>query len=86
MINQPVAEVGPDLSSLPIADMTFANNPWVTTRVRNALQQNGIHTLGDLLGCTEHHLRGLRNFGAISLAHVKTKLESMGLSLREPRW
>lgn len=79
-------QVSPETKDLAIADMNFANNPWVTTRVRNVLQQHGIHTLGQLLECTWVDLMDMRNFGAISLAHVKSKLESMDLRLREPGW
>lgn len=80
------AQVSPEVRDLAIADMNFDRNPWVTTRVRNVLQQNGIHTLGQLLECTWVDLVDMRNFGAISLAHVKSKLESMGLKLKEPGW
>lgn len=79
-------EVPQYLLDLPVSEMTFHHNPWVTTRVRNVLQQNGIQTLGQLLGCSWDVLMDMRNFGAISLAHVKTKLEGMGLKLKEPGW
>lgn len=74
------------IRSLAIADMTFDHNPWVTTRVRNVLGQNGIHNLGQLLECTWQDLVKMRNFGAISLACVKSKLGSMGLKLKEQGW
>lgn len=72
--------------NLPIEEMTFRHNKWVTTRVRNVLGQNGIHTLGDLLRYREDELLGMRNFGAISLAEVVAKLDSMGLKLKEGGW
>lgn len=82
----PYEPVSQEIKNLAIADMTFTHNMWVTTRVRNVLAQNGIHTLGQLLECSWDELMDMRNFGAISLAHVKTKLESMGLSLKEQTW
>jgi DNA-directed RNA polymerase alpha subunit len=71
---------------LKIEEITFHHNPWVTTRVRNVLRQNGIHTLSQLLELTEEDLGDMRNLGAISLANIKVKLESMGLKLKEPGW
>lgn len=79
-------EVPQYLLDLPISEMTFHHNKWITTRVRNVLQQNGIHTLGELLQYDEGELADMRNLGAISLANIKVKLESMGLSLKEPGW
>lgn len=75
-----------DLLDLPIQEMTFHHNKWITTRVRNVLGQNGIHTLGQLLEYTEDDLRDMRNFGVISLVNVKVKLDSLGLKLKEPGW
>lgn len=74
------------IEELKIQEMTFHHNKWITTRVRNVLGQNGIHTLEQLLGYTEKELLGMDNFGAISLANLKVKLESMGLKLKEPGW
>jgi DNA-directed RNA polymerase alpha subunit len=74
------------VEDLPIQEMTFHHSKWITTRVRNVLGQNGIHTLGDLLQLTEFELRDMRNLGAISLANIKVKLDSMGLKLKEDRW
>lgn len=80
------ATIEENRSNLLISEMTFHHNKWITTRVRNVLRQNGIHTLEQLLGHTEADLLGMDNFGAISLANVKVKLESMGLGLKEPGW
>jgi DNA-directed RNA polymerase alpha subunit len=74
------------IEQLPIAEITFHHNKWITTRVRNVLQQNGIMTLGDLLQQTEFDLQDLRNLGAVSLANIKVKLDSMGLKLKEDGW
>lgn len=77
---------GRRLEDLPISEMTFHHNQWITTRVRNVLQQNGIHSLAELLGYTEKELLSFDNFGAISLAEVKAKLDTMGLKLKEEGW
>lgn len=71
--------------NLQIQDMRFTNK-WIGTRVRNALQGAGIHTLGDLLERTPVELMGIPHFGAISLAEVVAKLDSMGLKLRDQGW
>lgn len=76
----------PDVDDLKIEEMTFHHNKWVTTRVRNVLQQNGIHTLGQLLEFTPYQLKDMRNLGIISLTNIQVKLESMGLQLKEPGW
>lgn len=70
---------------LRIEDMSFTNR-WIGTRVRNALQGAGIHTLGELLERTPEELRLIPHFGAISLAEVVAKLDSMGLKLRDQSW
>lgn len=77
---------GRRLTDLLISEMTFPHNQWITTRIRNVLQQNGIHTLDELLGYTEKELLGFDNFGAICLAEVKAKLDTMGLKLKEESW
>ena len=79
-------DAGTAVEDLLIEEMTFHHNKWITTRVRNVLRQNNIHTLGDLLKYNEYELHDMRNLGAISLANIKVKLESMGLKLKEPGW
>lgn len=54
----------------------------LSVRARKALQLLNIQTLGDLVALTEAELLGVKNFGATSLAEVKTKLTEYGLSLR----
>lgn len=71
--------------NLEIENMAFTNK-WIGTRVRNALQGAGIRTLGELLERTPEELRGIPHFGAISLAEVVAKLDSMGLKLRDQSW
>jgi len=43
----------------------------------------GINSVGDLVGKTESELMDIRNFGQKSIDEVKAKLEELGLSLRE---
>lgn len=70
---------------LKIEDMSFTNR-WIGARVRNALMGSGITTLGELLERSPQELRMIPHFGAISLAEVVAKLESMGLKLRDQSW
>jgi len=58
----------------------------LSVRASNALEGNGIDTLGDLIARTEADLLKLRNFGATTLKEVTTRLEALGLKLgmREP--
>lgn len=75
--------MGPDARELLIKDMSFANKD-VQARIRNALQDAGIHTLAQLLEHTEQDLLGISRFGNVCLAELTVKLKSMGLSLRQP--
>lgn len=87
MVDVRIEEIqGRKPQDLLIAEMTFPHNKWITTRIRNTLQQNGIHCLAELLGYTEQELLGFDNFGAICLAEVKAKLDTMGLKLKEEGW
>ncbi len=54
----------------------------LSVRARKALQLLNIQTLGDLVTHTEAELLGVKNFGATSLAEVRSKLIEYGLSLR----
>jgi len=54
----------------------------LSVRALNCLKREGIHTLGDLLECTEEDLMDIRNFGQKSVDEVKDKLVEMGLELK----
>jgi DNA-directed RNA polymerase subunit alpha len=60
----------------PVSDLNLS------VRARKALQLLNIQTLGDLVSHTEAELMGVKNFGATSLAEVKSKLAEYGLELR----
>lgn len=53
----------------------------LSTRVRNALLRNGIHTLGDLTACSPTDLRDIRNLGVKGYAEVLAALDQRGLEL-----
>ena len=75
-----------DLSpeAMLIKDMDFSNRI-VGSRIKNALAQNGIVTLSDLLELSEEDLLDMRNFGTTSLAELTVKIKRMGLELRKER-
>jgi DNA-directed RNA polymerase subunit alpha len=54
----------------------------LSVRALNCLKREGIHTLGELLECTEEDLMDIRNFGEKSVVEVKEKLVDMGLDLK----
>lgn len=54
----------------------------LSVRALNCLKREGVHTLGELLECTEDDLMDIRNFGEKSVDEVKDKLTEMGLSLK----
>jgi DNA-directed RNA polymerase subunit alpha len=61
--------------NLRVADMKFS------VRCMNALDQEGIATVRDLVSRTADQLLDLRNFGEQSLAEVREKLNELGLRL-----
>ena len=60
------------------------------TRTTNALLNNGLCTIGDLVTKTEIEVWRLHYLGPATLAEIKTKLSALGLVLRPgppvPRW
>jgi len=70
--------VGPadeTMLSIPISDLELS------VRAANCLESAKIHTVGDLIRCTEPRLLELRSFGKTSLREVKRKLADLGISL-----
>lgn len=55
----------------------------LSVRPYNCLKRNGIHTLEQLLECSEEDLMNLRNFGQKSMEEIKQKLAEMNLSLKK---
>ena len=55
----------------------------LSVRSYNCLKREGINTVGDLIQKSEAELMDIRNFGQKSIDEVKTKLEELGLGLRE---
>jgi DNA-directed RNA polymerase subunit alpha len=62
---------------LPIEDLNLS------VRSYNCLKREGVNTVGDLVQKTEQELTDIRNFGQKSIDEVKSKLDELGLSLRE---
>jgi len=55
----------------------------LSVRGRRALERLDIHSVGDLIQCTEAELLACKNFGQTSLNEVKSRLTDLGLSLKE---
>ncbi len=55
----------------------------LSVRSYNCLKREGINSVGDLVQKSESELMDIRNFGQKSIDEVKTKLEELGLGLRE---
>jgi len=55
----------------------------LSVRSYNCLKREGINAVGDLVEKSESELMDIRNFGQKSIDEVKTKLEELGLGLRE---
>ena len=55
----------------------------LSVRSYNCLKREGINTVGDLVQKSEAELMDIRNFGQKSIDEVKSKLEELGLGLRE---
>jgi DNA-directed RNA polymerase subunit alpha len=69
-------ELAGDLA-LPIEELSLS------VRSYNCLKREGINSVGELIQRTEQELTDIRNFGQKSIDEVKTKLDELGLSLRE---
>ena len=57
----------------PVEDLNFS------ARTTNALVNNEIHTLHDLVSLSDAELRDLKGFGAKALDEVKDKMAEMEL-------
>lgn len=55
----------------------------LSVRSYNCLKREGINSVGDLIQKSEAELMDIRNFGQKSIDEVKTKLDELGLGLRE---
>jgi DNA-directed RNA polymerase subunit alpha len=55
----------------------------LTVRSYNCLKREGINTVGELVQKSEAELMDIRNFGQKSIEEVKSKLDELGLTLRE---
>ncbi|HKX25644.1 MAG TPA: DNA-directed RNA polymerase subunit alpha C-terminal domain-containing protein, partial [Actinomycetota bacterium] len=49
----------------------------------NCLKREGVNTVGELVQRSEQELTDIRNFGQKSIDEVKSKLDELGLGLRE---
>jgi DNA-directed RNA polymerase subunit alpha len=63
--------------ALPIEELNLS------VRSYNCLKREGINTVGELVQRSEQELTDIRNFGQKSIDEVKSKLDELGLSLRE---
>jgi len=57
--------------------------PGIDCRASNALRSSNVHTVGELLKCTETHLLSFPNLGKKSLYVIKDALADAGLGLRK---
>ena len=69
-------EMAGDLA-LPIEELNLS------VRSYNCLKREGINTVGELVQRSEQELTDIRNFGQKSIDEVKSKLDELGLALRE---
>jgi DNA-directed RNA polymerase subunit alpha len=69
-------EMAGDLA-LPIEELNLS------VRSYNCLKREGVNTVGELVQRSEQELTDIRNFGQKSIDEVKSKLDELGLGLRE---
>lgn len=55
----------------------------LSVRSYNCLDSENIRTIGELIQCTARDLHKVRNLGKTSLTEIRTKLESLGLTLAD---
>ncbi len=73
------AELGEDEGDEPPELMTSIEDLNLSARTTNALVNNDIHTIKDLLSLSEAELRDLKGFGNKALDEVKEKIAEMEL-------
>jgi DNA-directed RNA polymerase subunit alpha len=73
----------PMVQNAALAKRVADLEPFLSVRVVNSLEAEGIMTVRELIATAPDHLLGLRNFGTQSLAEVKRALAANGLSLPE---
>ena len=69
-----------------IEEIDFSVDPWglrMSTRIKNALQRNGIMTLGDLMDTDYDDLP--QGLSTVSRHIIKVSLKRMGLKLKSRR-
>ena len=54
-----------------------------STRTYNALEHNKINLVSDLIKCSKNKLLNFRNLGHLSFIEIETKLNSLGLKLKQ---
>jgi len=83
LVDGPAEPEGLDAGPRPLIDSERPVEQLdLSVRALNCLKREGIHTLGELLECTEEDLMDIRNFGEKSVHEVRDKLIDMGLSLK----
>lgn len=74
----PLSKADEELRSLETKlDMSTAEIG-LTVRTTNCLEERGIFTVRDLLGCTREQLLSISNFGEKTLDEVYRSLEAIG--------
>ena len=69
-----------------IEDLDFRVEVWIdrrtNTRIRNALQRAGIHTVAELVARTRREVEAIPGIGIVCTVVIEKKLAKMGLKLR----
>lgn len=73
-------------SEVRIEDTDFQTEVWIdrktNTRIRNALQRAGIHTVSQLIELTRREVEAVPGIGIVCTVVIEKKLKKMGLKLR----
>jgi DNA-directed RNA polymerase subunit alpha len=85
LAESPGLSVGPAESEGPVSgELALAiEELQLSVRSYNCLKREGINTVGDLVQKSEQELMDIRNFGQKSIDEVRSKLDELGLGLRE---
>lgn len=76
-----IAGPGP-ITKDEVIDLRPISSLNLSVRAQNALAQNEVRTLQDLLSKSREDLLMFKNFGRTSLMEVESRLEGLGLALR----
>jgi DNA-directed RNA polymerase alpha subunit len=58
----------------------------LSVRICEALERNGVRTVGELLELTSGDIKGFRGFSTVTISEIYKMLDGLGFHAKEPAW